>query len=69
MQSVADKHECNGPFLLYHLLWHYTGTAESVIRTSQDLLNTLLNKLEELGFDVPKFCDCATKTLKVLTDA
>eukprot|EP00957_Ditylum_brightwellii_P093450 7116873-Ditylum_brightwellii.AAC.1 len=69
MQTIADKHECNGPALLYHLLWHYTSIAESVIRTSQDLLNTLPDKLDKLSFEIAKFCDYATKTLKMLTDA
>eukprot|EP00957_Ditylum_brightwellii_P046154 3501657-Ditylum_brightwellii.AAC.1 len=69
MQTITDKHECNGPALLYHLLQHYTGTAESIIRTCQDLLNTLPDKLDKLSFDIAKFCDYATETLKTLTDA
>eukprot|EP00957_Ditylum_brightwellii_P068361 5189651-Ditylum_brightwellii.AAC.1 len=68
MQTVADKHKCDGPAPLYHLLWHNTGTAESVIRTSQDLLTALPNKLDMLGFDIAKFCNNNTKTLKTLTD-
>eukprot|EP00957_Ditylum_brightwellii_P082509 6272735-Ditylum_brightwellii.AAC.2 len=68
MQTVADEHKCNGPALLYHLLRHYTGTVESIIRTSQDLMNTLPNKLDELGFNIAKFCNYATKTLKTLMD-
>eukprot|EP00957_Ditylum_brightwellii_P075942 5772046-Ditylum_brightwellii.AAC.1 len=68
MQTIADEHECNSPALFYHLLQHYTGTAESVIRTSQDLLNALPDKLDKLGFDIAKFCNYATKTLKTLTD-
>eukprot|EP00957_Ditylum_brightwellii_P162772 12395286-Ditylum_brightwellii.AAC.1 len=69
MQTVTDKHECNSPALLYHLPQHYTGKSESVIRTSQDLLNTLPDKLDKLGFDILKFCNYTTKTLKMLTDA
>eukprot|EP00957_Ditylum_brightwellii_P082444 6268307-Ditylum_brightwellii.AAC.1 len=33
MQTYADNNEIDGPALLCHLLWQYTGTAESVIRT------------------------------------
>eukprot|EP00957_Ditylum_brightwellii_P164156 12498802-Ditylum_brightwellii.AAC.1 len=68
MQTIADKNKCDGPALLYHLLRHYTSTAESVIRASQDLLNTLPDKLDKLSFDIAKFCNYATKTLKTLTD-
>eukprot|EP00957_Ditylum_brightwellii_P032616 2471962-Ditylum_brightwellii.AAC.1 len=28
MQAFTDDHKCDGPALLYHLLQHYTGTAE-----------------------------------------
>eukprot|EP00957_Ditylum_brightwellii_P121193 9242858-Ditylum_brightwellii.AAC.1 len=48
---------------------HYTGTSESVIRTSQANLNALLNKLDEFGFDIAKFCNYATETLMTLTNA
>eukprot|EP00957_Ditylum_brightwellii_P051524 3906517-Ditylum_brightwellii.AAC.2 len=46
-----------------------TGTTESVIRTYQLNLNNLPEKLEELRFDVNKFCDYAAETLKTLCDA
>eukprot|EP00957_Ditylum_brightwellii_P009165 693526-Ditylum_brightwellii.AAC.1 len=69
MQTITDEHECNSPALLYHLLWHYIGTSESVIRTSQYLLNALSDKLDELSFDITKFCNYTTKTLKTLTGA
>eukprot|EP00957_Ditylum_brightwellii_P079981 6082557-Ditylum_brightwellii.AAC.1 len=68
MQTVANKHECNSPALLYHLLWHYNGTTESIIRTFQDLMNALPDKLDKLGFGIANFCNYATKTLKTLTD-
>eukprot|EP00957_Ditylum_brightwellii_P024790 1873427-Ditylum_brightwellii.AAC.1 len=48
---------------------YYTGTAESVIRTYQLNLNNLTDNLEVLKFDVDKFCNCATKTLKTICDA
>eukprot|EP00957_Ditylum_brightwellii_P090094 6861280-Ditylum_brightwellii.AAC.2 len=69
MQTFADNHECNGPALLYHLLWHYTGTAESVIRTSQVNLNALTDNLEKFGFDIANICDYATETLRTLINA
>eukprot|EP00957_Ditylum_brightwellii_P029488 2228875-Ditylum_brightwellii.AAC.2 len=69
MQTVADKHELDIPALLYHLLQHYTSIVESVIRTSQDLLDALPNKLNKRGFNITKICDYATETLKTLTDA
>eukprot|EP00957_Ditylum_brightwellii_P093868 7147923-Ditylum_brightwellii.AAC.2 len=52
----------------WYLLWHYNGTGESVIRTSQELLNTLPNKLDEFGFNITKFCNYVTKTIKTLLD-
>eukprot|EP00957_Ditylum_brightwellii_P039166 2962204-Ditylum_brightwellii.AAC.1 len=51
LQTVTDEHKCN---------------VQSIIRTSQDLLNTLPNKLNELGFDIAKFCGYTTKTIKTL---
>eukprot|EP00957_Ditylum_brightwellii_P099153 7552073-Ditylum_brightwellii.AAC.1 len=69
MQTYANNNKINGPALLYHLLRKYTGTAESVIRIYQLNLNNPTHNLEELEFDISKFCDYTTKTLKTLCDA
>eukprot|EP00957_Ditylum_brightwellii_P089211 6793943-Ditylum_brightwellii.AAC.1 len=69
MQIYANNNKIDGPALLCHLLRQYTGTAESVIRTYQLNLNNLTDKIEELGFDVDKFCNYTAKTLKTLHDA
>eukprot|EP00957_Ditylum_brightwellii_P060528 4595805-Ditylum_brightwellii.AAC.1 len=69
MQEHADSHDTDGPALLYHLLWQYTGTAESVIHDQQLCLNNLSNKLMDLKFNIDKFCDYATETLKTLHNA
>eukprot|EP00957_Ditylum_brightwellii_P062312 4728376-Ditylum_brightwellii.AAC.1 len=45
------------------------GTAKLFIRTYQSSLNNPPEKLEDLGFDVNKFCDYASKMLKTLHDA
>eukprot|EP00957_Ditylum_brightwellii_P044608 3382304-Ditylum_brightwellii.AAC.1 len=52
MQMHANSHDTDGPALLYHLLWQYTGTADSVIHNQQLCLNNLSNKLGDLKFDV-----------------
>eukprot|EP00957_Ditylum_brightwellii_P177282 13505105-Ditylum_brightwellii.AAC.1 len=66
MQMHANSHDIDGPALLYQLLWQYTGIANSVIRDQQLCLSNLSNKLGDLEFDVDKFCDYATKMLKML---
>eukprot|EP00957_Ditylum_brightwellii_P008772 665086-Ditylum_brightwellii.AAC.1 len=43
--------------------------AESVIRTYQLSLNNLLEKLSAMNFNVNKFCNYSTETLKTLRDA
>eukprot|EP00957_Ditylum_brightwellii_P113733 8671337-Ditylum_brightwellii.AAC.1 len=45
------------------------GTAELVIRTNHSFLNNLLEKLEELDFDVDICCKYTSKTIKTLQDA
>eukprot|EP00957_Ditylum_brightwellii_P046391 3521417-Ditylum_brightwellii.AAC.1 len=52
MQMNAGSHNTDGPALLYHLLWQYTGTANSVICDQQLCLNDLSTKLGNLKFDV-----------------
>eukprot|EP00957_Ditylum_brightwellii_P098713 7519313-Ditylum_brightwellii.AAC.1 len=69
MQKYTERGKIDGPALLYHLLRQYTETAESVIRTYQLNLNNLTNKLEMLEYNVDKFCDYTTKTLKTLCNA
>eukprot|EP00957_Ditylum_brightwellii_P064499 4894877-Ditylum_brightwellii.AAC.1 len=69
MQVHANSHDTDSPALLYHLLRQYTGTVESVICDQQLCLNNLSNKLMDLKFDVNKFCDYATETLKTLRNA
>eukprot|EP00957_Ditylum_brightwellii_P067612 5132306-Ditylum_brightwellii.AAC.1 len=69
MQTIADDNEKDGPAVLYHLLCQYTGISESVIRTYQLSLNNILEKLLEMKFNVNKFCDYSSETLKTLCDA
>eukprot|EP00957_Ditylum_brightwellii_P031798 2411506-Ditylum_brightwellii.AAC.1 len=69
MQMHANSHGTDGSTLLYHLLWQYTGTADIVICDQQLCLNILSNKLNDLKFDVYKFCNYAAKALKTLRDA
>eukprot|EP00957_Ditylum_brightwellii_P135200 10309432-Ditylum_brightwellii.AAC.2 len=69
MQTVPGNNKTDGPALLYHLLHQCMATAESVIRTYQSPLNILLEKLEEVGFDVNRFCEYASEMLKTLCDA
>eukprot|EP00957_Ditylum_brightwellii_P150494 11459897-Ditylum_brightwellii.AAC.1 len=69
MQVHANSHDTDGPALLYHLLRQYTGTAESVICDQKLCLNNLSNKLMDLKFEVNKFCNYATETLKTLCNA
>eukprot|EP00957_Ditylum_brightwellii_P052700 3994995-Ditylum_brightwellii.AAC.1 len=69
MQTYAVNNKIDGPDLLYHLLWQYTRTDELFSWTYQLSLNNLPEKLEELGFNVNKFCNCAAETLKTLHNA
>eukprot|EP00957_Ditylum_brightwellii_P126706 9657477-Ditylum_brightwellii.AAC.1 len=69
MQTIADDNNTDGPALLYHLLLQYTGTAEPVIRTYQISLNNLPEKLSEMKYDVDKFCNYSSETLKTLCNA
>eukprot|EP00957_Ditylum_brightwellii_P052376 3972267-Ditylum_brightwellii.AAC.2 len=69
MQMHTSSCNTDGPALLYYLLWQYTGTANSVIRDQQLCLNNLSNKLNNLKFDVDKFCNFTAKTLKMLCNA
>eukprot|EP00957_Ditylum_brightwellii_P091958 7001766-Ditylum_brightwellii.AAC.1 len=48
MQMHANSHDTDVPALLYHLLWQYTGTANSIIHDQQ----LCLNKFNNLKFDV-----------------
>eukprot|EP00957_Ditylum_brightwellii_P161072 12263442-Ditylum_brightwellii.AAC.1 len=66
MQMHVNSYNTDGPALLYHLLWQYTGTAGNVIRDQQLCLNNLSNKLCNLKFDVDKFCNYVAETLKML---
>ena len=68
MQMHANSYDTDGPALLYHLLWQYTGTANSIIHDQYFCLNNLSNKLGDLKFDVDKFCNYAIKTLIKLQD-
>eukprot|EP00957_Ditylum_brightwellii_P033657 2551112-Ditylum_brightwellii.AAC.1 len=69
MQMHANSHDTDGPALLYHILWQYTDTTNSIICDQQLCLDNLSTKLDNLKFDVDKFCNYATKTLKMLQDA
>eukprot|EP00957_Ditylum_brightwellii_P003512 266019-Ditylum_brightwellii.AAC.1 len=69
MQMHANSHNTDDPALLYHLLWQYTGTADSIIRNQKIYLNNLSNKLGDLKFDVDKFCNYTAEMLKTLRDA
>eukprot|EP00957_Ditylum_brightwellii_P036160 2739307-Ditylum_brightwellii.AAC.1 len=64
MQIHANSHDTDGLALLYHLLWQYTGTANSIICDQQLCLNNLSNKLGDLKFDVDKFYNYAAKRIK-----
>eukprot|EP00957_Ditylum_brightwellii_P161466 12293936-Ditylum_brightwellii.AAC.1 len=66
MQTAADKNETDGPALLFHLLSQYTGPAELVIKTYQQSLNNLPERLKELGFAINKFCNYMSEKLKTL---
>eukprot|EP00957_Ditylum_brightwellii_P195687 14909769-Ditylum_brightwellii.AAC.1 len=68
-QMHTNIHDTDGLALLYHLLWQYTGTADSLICDQQLRLNNLSNKLGDLKFDVDKFCDYAAGMLKTLHNA
>eukprot|EP00957_Ditylum_brightwellii_P085192 6479089-Ditylum_brightwellii.AAC.1 len=69
IQTVADDNKADDPVLLCHLLCQYTCTAELVIRTYQSSVNNLPEKLEELDFDIDKFCKYTFDTQKTLQDA
>eukprot|EP00957_Ditylum_brightwellii_P142675 10871068-Ditylum_brightwellii.AAC.1 len=69
MQMHANSHDTDGPALLYHLLWQYTDPAYSVICDQQLGLNNLSNKLNDIKFDMDKFCNYVAETLKMLRNA
>eukprot|EP00957_Ditylum_brightwellii_P114276 8712997-Ditylum_brightwellii.AAC.1 len=69
MQMHADSHDTDSLALLYHLLWQYTATANSIIHDQQLCLNNLSNKLGGLKCDVDKFCNYAVKMLITRCDA
>eukprot|EP00957_Ditylum_brightwellii_P051581 3911724-Ditylum_brightwellii.AAC.1 len=69
MQTVAYDNKEDGPAMLCHILCQHTCTAELVIRTYQTSLNSLLEKLKELDFNIDVFCNYAYEMLKTLQDA